>query len=325
MEKDKHVLFVEKRLEGHIPQCLSWWSVRDSKVANDLSFALTSVSLIFCIELFLNFIVRKETKKCLKRLVLPSQDRSHSPLLSICFRVALAQASRLSLGHCTSVLLLGFPTKGSHPLALLRSLWDCPRVHRVLGASGNPVAPDPPPPPALSLFSFSLPHYLHPTEPLQHQPYRPGPLSSPRPRNIQPPISPVSTCLKSAYLSRPASSRKPSYIIIFPTLQAMVTSCLLIQWFLEDAASPFGHLHVRQGLIRSGRGRVVPGAYTVRAPWKSVEFSGPSVASAHHVMQITVNSAMLRNYAWNTCDFLAGRNLLNYTVHINDHIGDRVA
>lgn len=31
-------------------------------VANDLPFVLTSVSLIFCIELFLNFIVRKETK-----------------------------------------------------------------------------------------------------------------------------------------------------------------------------------------------------------------------------------------------------------------------
>lgn len=61
MEKDKRVLFVEK-IRRHIPQCLSWWSECDSKVANDLPFVLTSVSLIFCIELFLNFMVRKETK-----------------------------------------------------------------------------------------------------------------------------------------------------------------------------------------------------------------------------------------------------------------------
>lgn len=63
MEKDRRPFYVWKtRREGYMAHCFSQWSGCENEVANDLSFVLISVSLVFCINLLLNFVVRKENK-----------------------------------------------------------------------------------------------------------------------------------------------------------------------------------------------------------------------------------------------------------------------
>lgn len=100
-------------------------------------------------------------------------------------------------------------------------------------------------------------------------------------------------------------------------VQATITSCFLIQWFLEGPASslwPASHQASTEG-----PGPAVPGAGTQgRLHGRLLARTGPELP-LHTVCCRSGSTCLFQDYAFSVCDFLACRNLLNYRVHTNDH------
>lgn len=178
----------------------------------------------------------------------------------------------------------------------------------VWGSSCHLFAPDSPSLafPSLPRFNLSI---LAPQSTV-------GLLSSPWSWSIQSYLSPIITCWKSIFEGLPPPRNLPlslpPHILVHLVWTSMATITSLPFKYGDFWAMP--PLPLVTSLSGKDSECLQPacsyGLHESLLNWLRIAF-------ACHVLRIRDNSAMFHNYALNMCDFLACRNLLNYTCKLS--------